>query len=222
MKDYAEVIFLLDKSGSMDVVRDDTIGGVNTFIRKQKEDKDGTIFSFYQFSNSLEYSTVGQKMEAVKELTSKTYIPNGGTALLDAIGTVIEDTGKRFKDMKEEERPSKVIFVIQTDGEENSSRKYTFTQVKDMIEHQELKYNWKFIFLGAGLDACSQASALGVCSTNSMNYSNNSRGIDAVYLSVTESLTSMKRMDNTAYTNASAFTQEDYKKQEDAKNAGTK
>lgn len=220
MKDYTDIVFLLDKSGSMESVYSDTLGGVNTFITKQQEDKEETVFSLYQFATHVETIYVNKKMADVAELTKETYIPDGySTALLDAIGKVIEETGARFKNMKADDRPSKVIFIIQTDGLENDSHIYHRDSIKDMIEHQESKYSWKFIFLGAGLDAYAQAQTLNISTHNSLNYTNNSRGIDLMYNSLTTSISQMKKMDQTAYVSATTFSAEDIQKQKEAENA---
>lgn len=220
MKDYTEIIFLLDKSGSMSSVCKDTIGGINLFIHKQKEDKDETVFSFYQFATHVETIYIGKKIQDVENVTEHTYIPNGySTALLDAIGKIINETGDRFNSMKESDKPSKVIFVIQTDGLENDSHTFTKDQIKSMIEHQESKYSWKFIFLGTNFDAFAEAQTMGINSSNSLTYTNNSRGINVMYESVANSISNMKGMDQATYTSATTFTKEDLLKQEEAKNA---
>ncbi len=114
-------------------------------------------------------------MKDVEDITDKTYIANGNsTALLDAIGIAITETGKRLKEMNEKDRPAKVIMVIQTDGLENASREFTYAQVTEMIKHQEEKYNWKIVFLGASLDAANQGASIGVKAMNMMHYSQTS------------------------------------------------
>src|SRR5690554_1640502 len=143
-----EIIFLLDRSGSMGGLENDTIGGFNAFIEKQKQMNGKTIVTAVLFDHEYQLLWNGIGAEDAK-LTSKEYYVRGTTALLDAVGKTILDVGRRLLTLPEEERPDKVIFVITTDGMENASREFTHQKVKELIKHQQERYNWEFIFLGA-------------------------------------------------------------------------
>tara|TARA_Y100000310_G_scaffold309196_1_gene353090 strand:+ start:33 stop:650 length:618 start_codon:yes stop_codon:yes gene_type:complete len=162
MKDATEIVVVADKSGSMNAVRDDAIGGFNALVAdQQKEGVDEAYLTLVLFDTTY---TVGdrQAIEDVQPLTEDTYQPAGGTALLDALGRSITETGTRLAALSEDERPDQVIVAVITDGEENSSREHTKAQIKKLIEHQQEKYNWKFVYLGANQDAFAEARGLGV------------------------------------------------------------
>lgn len=175
MKDnYCHIAVLLDRSGSMQSVRDATIEGLNAFVKLQEETKDiETTVSLTQFDTEYEPNYAFRALKDVVPLNKETYKPRGGTALLDAIGRLIQDTGAALAAMAENLRPSKVLFVIQTDGEENESRKFSKEKVFDMITHQRNNYSWEFIFLGANQDAISSAANLGIAAKSSLSYSGN-------------------------------------------------
>jgi hypothetical protein len=163
---------ILDKSGSMEIVRMDTIGGYNTFIEAQKSLHGECEVSLIQFNHGVEvtYKSVNVK-NLSKGLLPEQYNPNGGTALLDAIGNTIIRKGAELSALPESSRPGKVMFVIITDGQENTSRKFTFSQIKEMIEHQTSVYSWDFTFLGANIDTFNVASNLGISSNKSLSFS---------------------------------------------------
>lgn len=197
MKDnLTEIIMIVDRSGSMCDLVDDTIGGYNSFIESQKDDPGETRVTavlFNQYNNTICSNT---DIHEVKQLTKNEYIPYGGTALLDALGDTIKSVGKRLFNTSEENRPSKVIVVVITDGEENSSRKYTKQNIVKMIEEQQDVYNWKFMFLGANMDAVSEAASLGMDTTFARSYTANEIGTESVYTSVAAAATSLKSMTN--------------------------
>ena len=155
------VCFVIDESGSMYPSVGDVTGGYERIIKEQKEQKEGScIVSLYRFNTSVKKDFLGKSVEEVKDVLD--YTPGGGTALFDAVGTAIDDVGKWLNDMKEEDRPEKNLIVIMTDGEENSSREYSTEKVKDMIKHQEEKYNWNFMYLGVDLSNFHDANNLGI------------------------------------------------------------
>jgi hypothetical protein len=167
-KKLTEIIFVLDKSGSMGIIREDTIGGFNTFIQDQKELPGDCIFTMATFNTQYDKDFEGKLIESVNELDNASYRPCGGTALLDAVGRTINDVVTRHSTLGDE-KPGKVMLVVLTDGEENSS--IEFTKVKDvakMVKKQE-DTGWEIIFLGADIDAWGDGRALGFTKMKSMN-----------------------------------------------------
>jgi len=193
MKDnLTEIVFILDRSGSMSNLVTDTIGGFNSFIEIQKQEDGEAILTTILFDDQYEILHNGVDIKAVKLLTTKEYSARGMTALLDAIGKTINTVGDRLSKTKEEDKPSKVIFVITTDGQENSSKEFTQSKVKEMIKHQTNNYSWKFLFLGANIDAVSTAQNFGISGQFASNYTANSRGIGTLYSSVSKSVASYR------------------------------
>lgn len=186
-----ELVVIMDRSGSMWPLADDTINGFNSLIEKQKADTNGdvhvTVVLFDTRFNVL-YDCVDIK--EIPKMTSKDYFPSGGTALLDAVGSTITSVGKRLADTPEEERPANVMFVITTDGYENSSREYNQKQIADMIEHQKTKYSWTFMFLGANIDAESVGKFYNI--DYAKTYTASSVGTESVYRSVDAALRATK------------------------------
>ena len=162
MKDATEIVVVMDKSGSMDMRRADAIGGFNSFLADQKKEPGEANLTLVLFDTTYTIPVKGVPIKEVVPLNEDTYRPGGNTALNDALARAIIETGARLAAMPEEERPGKVICVIITDGEENSSVEHTKRQVKEMVEHQESKYDWAFIYLGVGVDAFDEARQLGV------------------------------------------------------------
>jgi hypothetical protein len=159
---YTHISLVLDRSGSMQTMRDDAIGGFNAFLADQQAFPGEATFTFAQFNDSYELIYPFANLQEVEPLTRETFVPSGTTALLDAIGKCMNETGKHLAAMPESARPEKVIFTILTDGQENSSREFSLGQIKGMITHQQEVYNWVFIFLAANQDAFSSATRLGV------------------------------------------------------------
>lgn len=179
-KNRKHISLVVDRSGSMIKLQESTINGYNTFIKTQQDDKDvETTVSTLLFDH--EYIQLHDKMNVknIKKITSNDYWARGMTALYDALGKAIIETGKYLSSLKEEDRPSKVIFVVITDGNENSSKEFTENQVKEMIKHQTEVYNWEFIYLGANVDAFSNASKLNIGTYS--NYSASADGTRSVY-----------------------------------------
>ena len=163
--------FILDRSGSMGYIADDTIGGFNQFLKTQKESEGEAVVTFAQFDNVYEVVHDYVDINDVPELTSETFQPRGGTALLDAMGNMINDFGNKFKNMEESERPGNVIIVVITDGHENQSREFTKDEIFDNVTHQKETYDWNFIFLGAGQDAIAVGTSYGFNIDSSVSYS---------------------------------------------------
>jgi Mg-chelatase subunit ChlD len=171
MKDATHIAVLLDRSGSMGAVKDETISGFNYFLKEQKAAGDNASFTLVQFdSESTDVVHEARPVRDVPDLNQDTYQPRGSTPLLDALGSTINSTGKTLAAIPEANRPDKVVFVVITDGEENASHKFTKTQVKEMIDHQTEKYKWQFVYLGANQDAFAEAGAVGIAMANAANY----------------------------------------------------
>lgn len=171
------ITVILDKSGSMHPISNDTIGGYNKFIETQRNIPGECEISLIQFSSNSEFTYKSKPINEAILLNNNNYMPNGGTALLDAIGTAIIEKGKELSNLAEDDRPSKVMFVIITDGEENSSKEFRDRQViKDMIEHQKTVYSWDFTFLGANQDVFTTSTSLGIDLNKSLSFSTTKSG----------------------------------------------
>ena len=168
--DLADITLVVDRSGSMHAVREDAEGGVNAFITEQRNQPGAALLTLVQFDTEYEFIHRGVPVSQVPKYE---LIPRGMTALLDAMGRAINETGKRLADMAADDCPGLVVFVIMTDGFENSSREFTKSQIKDMVEHQQQKYNWHFTFLGANQDAFAEAGGLGIQRAGTANFSVN-------------------------------------------------
>lgn len=170
MKRKADISIVLDRSGSMMSCRDATIEGLNSFINEQRTNTVETVLSVYQFDDVYETVFAGKTIHEVVPFSHETFVPRGSTSLLDAIGKTIDDTGRRLAALPESERPDRVLVVIVTDGGENSSTTYSHADVFAKIRHQESRYAWNFIFLGANQDAISVGSNLGMKKGSSLKY----------------------------------------------------
>lgn len=200
-KGLSEVVFILDASGSMAHLVADTLGSFNSLIEEQKKDPGETYITtvlFNQYHNVLHNHISVKDMEP---MTDKDYITFGTTALLDAVGKTIDNIGERLSDTEEEERPEKVIFVIITDGLENSSKEYSKAKVKEMIEHQQSKYSWTFMFLGANMDAVNEGASLGINSGYTKTYTATKTGTETLYRAVSKSVSSTKMGNDVAAIN---------------------
>ena len=192
-KNYCDITVVLDRSGSMQCLKHEVVGAFNTFVDEQKKVEGEATFSLIQFDDRYEVNYEAIDIQSVKPLDEKTYVPRGMTALYDAVGKAIISTGKRFNNMDESERPEKIIFLIQTDGEENASQKHTLKNVKSMIEEQQEKYSWEFVFLGSNIDAVGVATDIGIQQDRAMKYANNAQGTSLAFMSVSENLSSFRR-----------------------------
>jgi hypothetical protein len=180
-KGYCDITIILDRSGSMSNLKDDVIGGYNSYVKKQAEVDGIAKISLIQFDDKYEVNYIAIDAKNVAEIDDITYRPRGATALIDAIGRTIVAMGERFSAMSEEERPEKVILLIQTDGDENASHEYTEEKINEMITEQESKYSWEVVFLGAKINAKGVASHLGINLAKSMKFADNSEGTRSAF-----------------------------------------
>jgi len=187
-----EIIFILDRSGSMSGLESDTIGGYNSFLEAQKKVSGEAHVTTVLFDNLYELLHNGVDIKAVKAITQREYYARGSTALLDAIGKTIMAVGQRLNNTVESEKPSKVIFIITTDGEENSSTEFSHKKINEMISLQQEKYSWEFIFLGANIDAAKEAENLGIKASRSANYMANPKGTSDMYTVMSENIESFR------------------------------
>lgn len=192
-KNLTELVFILDRSGSMAGLEQDTIGGFNAMIEKQRKEPGEAVISTVLFDNETEVIHDRSSLDKVPALTEKEYYVRGCTALLDAVGGAIHHIGNVHKYAREEDRPEKALFVITTDGMENASRRYTYDKVKAMIERQREKYGWEFLFLGANIDAAREAARFGIRADCAADYHADSIGTEAVYESVCEAVCQVRR-----------------------------
>lgn len=178
-----EIIFLIDKSGSMSHLKGDTIGGFNGFIESQKALDGKATLTTVLFDNTWQILHDNVDIHKVTQMANEDYNPYGGTAMLDAIGEIINRVQDKHDELGEE-KPDNVLFVITTDGEENSSRKFKKYDIEKMIKHQTNGHGWKFMFLGANMDAVKEAESIGISKDYATNYNYDSRGVTNAYATV--------------------------------------
>lgn len=195
-KGLTEVVFILDRSGSMSGLESDTIGGFNSMIGKQKKEDGEAVISTVLFDDQQEVVYDRQPVKMVEPMTDRQYYVRGCTALLDAIGGAIHHIGNVHKYAREEDRPEKTMFIITTDGMENASRFYTYDRVKYMVERQKEKYGWEFLFLGANIDAISVAARFGINADRAINYECDQVGTSLNYQVMSETITAVRRAKN--------------------------
>lgn len=187
-----EMVFILDRSGSMYSLTDDTIDGYNSLLSKQRKEEGEAFVTTVLFDHKYELLHNHVDIKDIQPLTEKEYFARGCTALYDAVGRTINDIGNRLSNTPEEERPEKVVVVIVTDGFENSSCEFDKETVKNMIEHQQDKYSWVFMFLGANMDAEKEASDLGIKKGYSKTYTASKAGTTSVYSAVSCAMTATR------------------------------
>ena len=180
-KGLTEVVFILDRSGSMSGLETDTIGGFNSMIAKQKKEEGEAYISTVLFDDTCEVLYDRVPVNKVEPMNDNQYYVRGCTALLDAIGGAIHHIGNVHKYAREEDRPEKTLFIITTDGMENASRQYSYEKVKEMVERQKEKYGWEFLFLGANIDAIDVAGKFGIDSNRALNYVSDHKGTQLNY-----------------------------------------
>lgn len=195
-KNLTELVFILDRSGSMAGLEGDTIGGFNAMIRKQQAEPGEALVSTVLFDNVSEVIHDRVDVKRVEPMTERQYTVRGCTALLDAIGGAIHHIGNVHKYAREEDRPAHTLFVIMTDGMENASSKYSAPRVKQMIERQKAKYGWEFLFLGANIDAVETAASFGIWSNRAVNYRCDSQGTQLNYQAVDGAVSAMRHSDH--------------------------
>lgn len=191
-KGLTELVFILDRSGSMRGLECDTIGGFNGMLDRQRQQEGEANITTVLFDDQYEKIHDRISLDYVKDLTRKEYYVRGCTALLDAIGRTIHEIALIQKHLPEPEKAEKVIFVITTDGLENASRMYHRDQIKKMVEHEKTKYGWEFLFLGANMDAVEEAGSFGISADRSVTFQNDSEGIAVNYRAVGEALCQMR------------------------------
>ena len=192
-----ELVFILDKSGSMGGLESDTIGGFNSMLTKQKTEAGEAIVTTALFDNNYELLHDRIDIQAVSPITDEEYQVGGNTALVDAIGMTIHKIKNAQKHTAEDCRPEKTLFVIITDGEENASREYTADRVKARIEYQKEKYGWEFIFLGANIDAVQTARGFGIDAQNAQNYQADGVGVSTSYAAISEAVSMFRGIGRT-------------------------
>ena len=191
-KGLTEVVFILDRSGSMAGLEKDTIGGFNAMLEKQRRGEGQALISTVLFSN--ESAVIHDRVDArdVPPLTDREYFVCGCTALLDAVGGAIHHIGNVHKYAREEDRPERTLFVITTDGMENASRHYDLRRVRAMIERQKARYGWEFLFLGANIDAVDTAARLGIDADRAANFHCDAQGTQLNYEAVSDAVSAMR------------------------------
>ncbi|MBR4906732.1 MAG: VWA domain-containing protein [Clostridia bacterium] len=183
-----ELVFILDRSGSMAGLEADTIGGFNAMIEKQKRETGDAFLSTVLFSNASTVLYDRVDIRKVEPMTERQYFVGGCTALLDAIGDAIHHIGNVHKYAREEDRPAKTVFVITTDGMENASRRYTYEEVQRMVDRQRERFGWEFLFLGANMDAISAARRFGIREDRAVRYECDAKGTQLNFEVVSETI----------------------------------
>lgn len=191
-KGLTELVFILDRSGSMSGLEGDTIGGFNSMIKKQKKEKGECFVTTILFSNSNEVLHDRVSISNIEPMTDSDYTAYGCTALLDAIGSTIDHISTIHKYARAEDIPEHTLFVITTDGMENASRKYSVDKIREMIECRKKNLGWEFLFLGANMDAVSTAQHFEINADRAVTFTNDSRGIAANYQAVTEVVSAVR------------------------------
>ena len=191
-KNLTEMVFILDRSGSMSGLESDTIGGFNGMIERQKKEEGEALVSTVLFSDESKVIHDRVDLQKIEPMTDKQYYVGGCTALIDAIGSAIHHIGNVHKYAREEDRPEHTIFVITTDGMENASHRYTSDQVKAMVQRQKDKYGWEFLFLGANIDAVETAAHFGIEESRAVNYHCDPIGQNRVYEGVDRAVRSVR------------------------------
>ena len=187
-KNLTELVFILDRSGSMAGLEADTIGGFNAMIEKQKKEPGEAFVSTVLFDNDSQVIHDRVDIGSIRPMTGRDYYVRGCTALLDAVGGAIHHIGNVHKYARPEDRPEKTLFVITTDGMENASRRYNYDQVKAMIQRQKEKFGWEFLFLGANIDAAREAARFGITADFAADYHADPIGTNVAYEAVCEAV----------------------------------
>ena len=206
-----EIVFILDRSGSMKGLEADTIGGFNAMLERQKKAEGEALLSTLLFSNETEVLHDRADIRRVESLSLQDYRVGGSTALLDAIGGAIRHIGNLHRETRPEERPAHTLFVITTDGQENASRRYGYAELKRLIERQKERYGWEFLFLGANMDAGAAASRFGIDADRAVRYHCDSAGIALNYEAVGEAILTLREK-SALDRNWGARIREDYQK----------
>ena len=207
-----ELVFILDRSGSMSGLEQDTIGGFNSLIEKQRKEPGDAVVSTVLFDNDSEVIHDRVRLDQVPRMTDKEYFVRGCTALLDAVGGAIHHIGNVHKYARPEDRPEKTLFVITTDGMENASHHYDYTKIRKMIERQKDKYGWEFLFLGANIDAVATASMFGIEKDMAVDYKCDESGTNLNYEVLNETISHVRCCSAPIDRNWKRRIEEDYEK----------
>lgn len=192
-KGFTEIVYILDRSGSMGGLEADTIGGFNAMIKKEKKTGEEALVSTLLFDDVCEVLHDRVRIEEIEELTEKEYYVRGATALLDTIGKAVHHIGTIHKYIRKGDRPKKTLFVIMTDGMENASREYSYSKIQEMIKRQREKYGWEFLFIGANIDALEEAEKVGIRRGRAVNYVCDERGTAKVYEGIAKAVCSVMK-----------------------------
>lgn len=191
-KDLTELVFILDRSGSMSGLERDTIGGYNSLLQKQKKEPGDAIITTVLFDDRYELLHDRINLPGIAPITDKEYYVRGSTALLDAVGKTINKIVNVQRHTAKEEQAEHVMFVITTDGMENTSREYSYEKISQMIDHQKKRYGWEFIFLGANIDAIATAERFGISRDRASNYNADSEGTSLNYEVISETVSCLR------------------------------
>ena len=213
--DITHIAVILDRTGSMESIRDDTIGGFNAFLNEQKKQEGSATLTLVQFDSQDPYEIIHkfEPIQDVPELTRETYVPRASTPLLDAMGRGINDLEHSISKLEEAAKPSQVVMVIITDGKENASREFKKAQVEKMIKEKQEKSDWQFVFLSADLEAIGEALSAGVAPAAAMAFDKTRKGTAAAWSSMSSRIADYRSKRSESV----AFTEEDREKQESEK-----
>ncbi len=195
-KGLTEVVFILDRSGSMGGLEADTIGGFNSMIEKQRKEEGEAYISTVLFDDQTEVIYDRVPVGKVEPMTDRQYYVRGCTALLDALGGAIHHIANVHKYAREEDRPEKTLFIITTDGMENASRTYDYKKVREMVEREKKEYGWEFLFLGANIDAIEVAGRFGVSANRAINYVSDGEGTELNYRVIAQTVSAVRKSKN--------------------------
>jgi hypothetical protein len=207
--DLTDITLVIDRSGSMEEIRSDAEGGVNAFIREQAKQPGEALLTLVQFDTEYEFVHRGIPIKRVRDYK---LVPRGSTALLDAVGKAINEAGDRLAKMPEQDRPGLVIFVIVTDGQENSSKEFSKARIKEMIDEQQKKYDWQFTFLGANQDAFAEAGGIGIQLCGVANFAIDKAA--AAFVGTAKKVNRMRTQRRTGQAVSNDFTEEEHKDME--------
>lgn len=216
-KGLTEVVFILDRSGSMSGLESDTIGGFNSLLEKQRKEEGEAYISVVLFDDVSDVIYDRVPVSKVEPMNDRQYYVRGCTALLDAVGGAVHHIANVHKYAREEDRPEKTLFIVTTDGMENASHIYTYAKVRQMVEKERNEYGWEFLFLGANIDAVNVADRFGIQAERAINYESDSIGTQLNYNVLSDALSAVRKSKSRAETSAvlkecSAPIVNDYKK----------
>lgn len=210
MKNKTDITIILDRSGSMDSVKSDTIGGFNSFLTSQQQNETEAALSLVQFDDQYETLYIDKDIRQADRLAENTFQPRGMTALFDAVGRTINSVGQRLAATAENERPDKVLMVIMTDGFENASKEFSAGKVGEMIKHQRDVYGWEFMFIGANQDAVLSAQQIGISTAASITYAANAAGTNLAFAQMASKINAYR---SSSAPSSLAFNDEDREEQ---------